>query len=88
MYRNIEPLCCVPRTDVACDRSITHQKQTYKLTEEEIGFVVTRSKETGEWGNWIKTVKRYRLPVLSTSSHNWECTIQRDNITNTAIRYK
>ena len=64
------------------------KKQTYRLTEKEIRFAVTRRRETGEWGNWIQTVKRYRLPVLSTLSHNWEGTIQYDNITNIAILYK
>ena len=37
-------------------------KQTNKLTEREIRFVVSRGRVEGK-GSWIKVVKKYRLPV-------------------------
>ena len=40
MYRNIDSLCCVPGTDIVSQVNYTSKRN--KLTEKEIGFVVTR----------------------------------------------
>ena len=61
MYRNIESLCCVKGINKCC-RSNFKNKQN-KLIEKEIRFVVTRGGGWGE-GNWMKVVKRYKLPVI------------------------
>ena len=59
MYRNIESLCCIPGTK--CFRMIILQKETdQKLIEKEIRFVVTRD---GDGEDWMKVVKKYKLPV-------------------------
>ena len=59
MHRNIKSLYCVRGINGAIDQ--LHIKN--KLTEKEIRFVVTRA---GGWRrqNWIKVVKRYKLPVI------------------------
>ena len=58
MYRNIQSLRCVPGTNIVV--YINYTSKTNKLIEKEIRFVVTRGGEA----NWMKAVKRYKLPVI------------------------
>ena len=44
-------------------RSIILQKQTKKLMEKEIRFVVTRYRGWSRQ-NWMKAIKRHKLPVI------------------------
>ena len=54
MYENSKSLC---------SNIITLQKQTNKLIEKEIRFVLPEAWG-GVRGNWMKVVKSYRLPVI------------------------
>ena len=61
MYRNTEALYSV--VGQLYFKNKHTDKDTNKLIEKEIRFVVTRS---GGWieANWMKVVKRYKLPVI------------------------
>ena len=63
MCKNIKSLFCVTGTNTVY-RSITFQKQADILIQKEITIVVTRGR-SGE-GNFMKSVKRYNLEVIST----------------------
>ena len=63
MYRNIKSLCCTPVNNIVLQVNYTSNKQTNEFIEKEIRFVVTRGKGGGR-GNWMKIVKRYKLPVI------------------------
>ena len=41
---------------------VNYTLKIYRLMEKEIRFVVTRGRELTEVGNWMKVIKRYRLP--------------------------
>ena len=58
------------------------EKEKKKLIAKEIRFVVTRGRGVGR-GDWMKTVKRHTLPVLSTRDVMYNII----NVINTAIYY-
>ena len=58
------------------------QKQISKLIEKEIRFGVTRSGG-GRKLNWMKIVKRYKLPFISIRYVNYKTL----NIINIVVHY-
>ena len=52
----------VPLKLTQCCSSMLLQKETNKLFEKDIRFVVTRDS-VGGMGNWVKVAKRLILPV-------------------------
>ena len=67
MHRNSKSLCCIiPGTNntVFVGQLYFKNKQTHSLTEKEIRFKINKGRGWGR-GNWIKMVKRYKLPVIS-----------------------
>ena len=65
MYRNIEPLCCVTRTNSVIGQLYFKNKQVNKVTEKKIRFVVTSGRglgerELGEGSQKVQT-SRYKI---------------------------
>ena len=62
MYGNIL-LCCIPGTNIVSQ--VNYTSKPNKLIDKEIRFVVSRGRGVGR-KDWMKTVKRYTLPVISS----------------------
>lgn len=76
MHRNIESLCCTPKTNIALLEKKKEKQNKYpnKLKEKEIIFG-GKNRERSDlwltdmgwewgWGKWMKLVKRLELPVI------------------------
>lgn len=57
---------------------VNYMSKTNKLKEKEIRLGMTRIGEVRGRKNWIKVVKRNKLPVIGILSYSWGCNVQHE----------
>ena len=63
MYRNIKSLCCAPGADVVLQ--VNYTSKTKETNSERKRSDLWLPEARGEEkGNWLKGVRRYKLPVI------------------------
>ena len=65
MYRNIESLCCAPGTNIVLQ--VNYTSKTNKQTNSQkkrSDLWLPEAEGGGGRGNWMKMIKRYKLPTV------------------------
>ena len=64
MNRNTKSFCCITEINSILDKLYF---KNHKVILKEFSFVVTGGKK---WGNWMKVIERYKVPVIRDLIHN------------------
>ena len=85
MYRKTESLCYAPGPNSAVGQ-LYFDKQINKLIERKKLNCGYQGWEVGGGGDWVKVVKRYKLPIIRQISIR-DVMYNMINIINTAVCY-
>ena len=86
MYRNTESLCCVLGTNIVLQVTCASKTNKQTNSQKKRSDLWLPEAEGGWRVNWMKVVKRYKLPVIRLISTR-DVTHNMININNTAVCY-
>ena len=92
MYRNIRSLCHIPGTNIVLYINYISKtnkqtnKQTHRKRDQICGYQSCAGLGGGRKGDWIKVVKKYKLPGIGSISTR-DAMYNMINIIDTAVCY-